>query len=59
MAFKMQSVKSIFFGFQFTAITIFKDLFYNHIISDNMSRIKKVGISTYSFYFSQDKFFNY
>jgi len=41
MAFEMQLVNSIFFGFQFTAITIFKDLFYNYIISNNMSRIKK------------------
>jgi len=41
MAFEMQLVNSIFFGFHFTAITIFKDLFYNYIISNNMSRIKK------------------
>jgi hypothetical protein len=60
MAFEIVSVNPAIIGVSaHRNHNIFKDLFYNYSISHNMSRIKKVDISTYSFYFSQDKFYNY
>jgi len=55
MAFEIVSVNPTVIGVSVHRNhNIFKDLYYTS--NKNMSRIKKVGISTYSLYISQDKF---